>query len=42
MKTKIIATIGPASIEPQILKKMIDIGFDIARINTKYGSKKQY
>lgn len=42
MKTKIIATIGPASLEYATLKKMVKAGMDIARINTKYGSVKQY
>ena len=42
MKTKIIATIGPASSSYAALKKMIHNGMDIARINTKYGSIKQY
>lgn len=42
MKTKIIATIGPASLDPRIIKQLIDAGLNIARINTKYGSTKQY
>jgi pyruvate kinase len=41
-KTKIIATIGPASIDYFTLKKMHNNGMDIARINTKYGNEKQY
>ena len=39
---KIIATIGPASIEYNVLKKMYSNGMNIARINTKYGSLQQY
>ncbi len=42
MKTKIIATIGPASKEYSTLKKMVDSGLDIARINTKYGTPEEY
>lgn len=42
MKTKIIATIGPRSKELKILKKMSNRGMNIARINTKHGSKKQH
>lgn len=42
MKTKIIATIGPASIQTKILHAMINSGVSIARINTKYGSFEQY
>ncbi|MEM4397035.1 MAG: pyruvate kinase [Candidatus Woesearchaeota archaeon] len=41
-KTKIIATIGPASIDYGILKKMIEQGMNIARINTAHGSYEQY
>jgi len=35
-KTKIIATIGPASDNPQIIKKMIQSGVNIFRFNTKH------
>lgn len=42
MKTKIIATVGPASDKPRVLKSMALAGMDIARINTKYGSKEEY
>jgi len=42
MKTKIIATIGPSSEELLIIRKMINNGMSIARINTKYGDIKQY
>ncbi len=42
MKVKIIATIGPSSQNPKVLKAMVSSGMDIARINTKYGSVKQY
>lgn len=42
MKTKIIATIGPASHNYEILKEMIAAGMEIARINTKYGNKEEY
>ena len=42
MKTKIIATIGPASDKLPVLKKMAKAGMDIARINTKYGSVTEY
>ncbi|MDD3628880.1 MAG: pyruvate kinase [Candidatus Humimicrobiaceae bacterium] len=37
-KTKIICTIGPASRDERILKKMILGGMDIARINTSHSS----
>lgn len=42
MKTKIIATLGPASINYEILKDMKKNGMDICRINTKHGNQKQW
>jgi pyruvate kinase len=41
-KTKIIATISPASMNYDTLKSMHKNGMDIARINTKWGNDKQY
>lgn len=37
-KTKIIATIGPASSDRETLKKMITAGMDVARFNVTYSS----
>ena len=31
-RTKIVATLGPASERPKILRKMIESGLDVARI----------
>lgn len=42
MKTKIIATIGPSSYKLSTLKAMVKQGASIIRINTKYGSTKEY
>jgi pyruvate kinase len=42
MKTKIIATIGPASEKLSVLKGMVKAGMDIARLNTKYGSIEEF
>ena len=42
MKTKIICTIGPASRNPSVLKKLVKEGMSIARINTKYGNEKEF
>lgn len=36
-RTKIIATIGPASMDRNILRKMILTGMDVARINSSHG-----
>jgi len=38
----IIATIGPSSLSRPVIEKMAAGGMTIARINTKYGSVKQY
>jgi pyruvate kinase len=41
-KTKIIATIGPASSNIETIKRMIHAGMNGARINTAYGNTEQY
>ncbi len=37
-KTKIVATIGPASEKPEILRELILAGMDVARLNFAHGS----
>ena len=41
-KTKIVCTIGPASLQKQTIKKMFKSGMNVARINTAYGNIDQY
>ena len=42
IKTKIISTIGTATLDFQILQSLVDEGTDYIRINTSYGDKEQY
>ena len=42
MKAKIIATIGPSSLNAEMIHGMIKSGVTAVRINTKYGSLEQY
>ena len=37
-RTKIVATIGPASREPEVLVRLIEAGMDVARLNFSHGS----
>ncbi len=37
-RTKIIATVGPSSSDPTVLRHMIDAGMDVARIGLAHGS----
>ena len=40
--TKIVATIGPASREPDVLRRMIEAGMDVARLNFAHGTVEQH
>lgn len=42
LKTKIIATIGPATLSLQTFQRLVDTGIDYIRINTSYGDFAQY
>lgn len=41
-RTKIVATLGPASEQPQILRKMINAGLDVARLNFSHGDADEH
>ena len=36
-RTKIVATLGPASDDPEVLRRMIDAGLNVVRINFSHG-----
>jgi pyruvate kinase len=38
-RTKIVATIGPASRDPETLARMVEAGLDVARLNFSHGSR---
>src|SRR5450759_4651279 len=41
-RTKIVATIGPASREPQTLLEMVRAGMDVARLNYSHGTLSEH
>ncbi len=40
--TKIVATLGPASSEPEVLEKMVRAGVDVVRLNFSHGSAEDH
>jgi pyruvate kinase len=41
-RTKIVATLGPASSDPKVLARMIDAGLDVVRVNFSHGSAAEH
>jgi pyruvate kinase len=41
-RTKIVATIGPASREPETLKRLVEAGVDVARFNFSHGTREMH
>jgi pyruvate kinase len=40
-RTKIVATIGPASDNPETLARMVEAGLDVARLNFSHGTREE-
>ncbi|MDW7564475.1 MAG: pyruvate kinase [Nitrosomonadaceae bacterium] len=41
-RTKIVATLGPASSTPEVLERMINAGVDVVRINFSHGTREEH
>jgi pyruvate kinase len=41
-RTKIVATIGPASRDPDTLTRMVEAGLDVARLNFSHGTRQMH
>jgi pyruvate kinase len=41
-RTKIVATLGPASSDPQMILKLLEVGADVFRINMAHGTRAQH
>src|ERR687895_1757568 len=41
-RTKIVATIGPASRDPEVLVRMVESGMDVARLNFSHGTAEEH
>jgi pyruvate kinase len=42
VRTKIVATVGPASREPDVLRKLVEAGVDLFRLNFSHGSHAEH
>ena len=41
-RTKIVATLGPASNSPEVIEQLIKAGLDVARLNFSHGGASQF
>ena len=41
-RTKIVATLGPASRDPKVLERMINAGVDVMRVNFSHGTREEH
>ena len=42
VRTKIVATVGPASDDPVILRQMVEAGVDVFRLNFSHGTHEEH
>src|SRR4051812_31386011 len=42
VRTKIVATVGPASRAPAVLRAMVEAGVDVFRINFSHGTQEEH
>ncbi len=40
--TKIVATLGPASDSPSLLRRLLEAGVDVFRLNSSHGTQEQH
>ena len=41
-RTKIVATVGPASRSPEVLRELIEAGVDVLRLNFSHGTHEEH
>jgi pyruvate kinase len=41
-RTKIVATLGPASSSPEVIRRLITAGMDVARLNFSHGTHEEH
>ena len=41
-RAKIVCTLGPASLKPEVLEGLLNAGMDVARLNFSHGSHAQH
>ncbi|MDA8384522.1 MAG: pyruvate kinase, partial [Betaproteobacteria bacterium] len=41
-RTKIVATLGPASADPKVIDSMVETGVDVVRLNFSHGTPEEH